>query len=379
MKDKAKLILSKIDYSILITMTILIGIGLYCQHQAFINSDDLKSILLKQLVGIIMGYIILIVIMVIDYHIASSLSFILYIMMLLILAYTLVFGSDLNGVKRWVVIFGIPFQPSELTKVVLIIFLAFLCNHFRNRLDKLYLLVILGAVIAIPILLILMEPHMSSGLAILFISCIIVYSSGISYKVIGAAFAFVIPIFVGIVISVTLFNVNLPIINKYQVNRVLFFLSDDEEDNLSGKYQQIQSVGAIGSGGLHGKMIALEDDEDRRYTNIYAKESDFIFAIVGEEFGFIGCFFIVILYAFLIIRCLIISAHAADYMGKLICIGVSAYLMFQTFVNIGVATNLLPNTGLPLPFISYGLTSLISSIAAVGLVLNVGIRKRVKS
>ncbi|MDF2486045.1 MAG: Bacterial cell division rane protein [Herbinix sp.] len=379
MKEKIKISFKHIDFIIIITMAILIGIGVYCEQQAFKLSEEQNAIFIKELVGILLGSALIIVIVIIDYHIICSLSFVLYLAMVSILAYTLIFGSDLNNVKRWVVIFGIPFQPSELTKVVLILFLAFLCNHFKNKMGKLYVLFLLTAVVALPIVLILLEPHLSSCLAILFIFCIIVYSSGITYKVIGIAFAFILPVVAVIFIGVAMFDINIPFIEKYQVNRVLSFMSSDESDSLTGDYQQIQSVGAIGSGGLHGKLLSTEVDANREYSSIYAKESDFVFAIIGEEFGFLGSFFLMMLYAILIIRCLIISSQASDYIGKLISMGVSAYLMFQIFVNVGVATQLLPNTGLPLPFLSYGLTSLISSMIAVGLVLNIGMRQKSKS
>lgn len=387
LKFMKKINFKKLDAAILITMTILIGIGLYCTRQAFISDNDLKGILIKQIAGILFGYVLIFIIILIDYHFICSLSFILYFAMLSLLAFTLIFGSNLNNVKRWIMIFGIPFQPSELTKVVIVLFLAFLCNHFKNKLNQFYVLIILAVTAALPMALILKEPHLSSGLSILFIFCIIVYSSGISYKVIGKTLAIILPVVAGIVIAVAIFDVKIPFIHSYQVKRVLSFLSTDESDSITGDFQQIQSIGAIGSGGLQGKLIAADGEESpeksggksREYSSIYAKESDFVFAIVGEEFGFLGSFVIVILYAILIFRCLIISSRVTDYMGKIICIGITAYLMFQIFVNIGVATKLLPNTGLTLPFISYGLTSLISSMIAVGFVLNIGMRQRIKS
>jgi rod shape determining protein RodA len=378
MKELVKKCFKKIDYVIIIIMSILICVGLYCVQKAFMLSDNQDTIIIKQLVGVLLGYVLIIGIVLIDYRIICKLSFILYIIMVLTLAYTLIFGSELNYVKRWITIFGIQIQPSELAKVVLIVFMAFLCNYFKNKLDKLYVLFILGAVVALPIVLILLEPHLSSSLAIAFTFCIIVYSSGISYKVIGKALVIILPLVASIIIAVGVFDVDIPFIEKYQVKRVLSFLSTDESENLAGDYQQLQSLAAICSGGLQGKMISSDGNDDRNYSRIYAKESDFVFAIVGEEFGFIGCFFIIMLYALLIFRCIIISL-SSDYIGKLICIGVSAYLMFQVFVNVGVATNILPNTGLPLPFISNGLTSLISSMIAVGLVLNVGIRQKSKN
>jgi rod shape determining protein RodA len=375
--EKLREIVKNIDYIIVLVMTILICIGLFCTRQAFQKDEDLNAILIKQIAGILIGYFLFIAVILIDFHFYCTISLLIYFAMIAILTYTLVAGPSINNVNRWIMIFGIPFQPSELTKVALILVMAFLCNRFRSKLDKLTVFFILAATAVLPIALILLEPHLSSGMSLLFIFCIIVYSSGISYKVIGAALALVLPIVAGLIISVSVFQVDLPFIEEYQIKRVLFFLSTDEEDDQSGDFQQNQSIAAIGSGGLNGKTISM-NEEDRRYRNLYAKESDFVFAVVGEEFGFIGSFIILMLYAVLIFRCIIISIRSTDYMGRIICMGVSAYLMFQIFVNIGVAIKILPNTGLTLPFISYGLTSLISSMLAVALVVNIGIRQRIK-
>lgn len=378
MREKVKGIFINIDYIIVLVMTILICIGLYCARQAFKLSEDQNAIFLKHIAGILIGFVLFIMVIFIDYHLYCNISVLIYFAMIAILTYTLFAGSNINNVNRWVMIFGIPFQPSEFTKVALILLLAFLCNRFKDKLNKLYVLFILAAAAGLPIALILLEPHLSSALSLLFIFCIVVYSSGIGYKVIGAACALVLPVVAVLFISVAVFEVKLPFIEGYWINRVTSFLSTDESDDLSGDYQQNQSIAAIGSGGLHGKTISLNADEDRRYSNLYAKESDFVFAVVGEEFGFIGSFLILILYAVLIFRCVLIAVHTSDYMGKIICMGVSAYLMFQIFVNIGVAVKLLPNTGLTLPFISYGLSSLISSMLAVALVVNIGIRQKSK-
>ncbi len=378
MREKVKGIFKNIDYIIVLVMTLLICIGLYCARQAFNMDEARDAILIKNIAGVCFGYLLFIIVITIDFHFYCNLSFLMYLALIAILAYTLVAGSSLNNVNRWIIILGIRFQPSEFTKVALILFMAFLCNRFKEKLNRLSVFFILAAAAAMPIALILLEPHLSSALALLFIFCIIVYTSGISYKVIFAALALVVPVVAGLFIAVAVFKVDLPFIEEYQINRVLYFLSSDESDELSGDYQQNQSIAAIGSGGLHGKSITLKVDEDRRYNNLYAKESDFIFAVVGEEFGFIGSFIILLLYAVLIFRCVLLSTRTTDYMGKIICMGVSAYLMFQIFVNIGVAIKLLPNTGLPLPYISYGLSSLISSMLAVALVVNVGIRQKTK-
>jgi rod shape determining protein RodA len=371
MKNKFK----KFDFTLFIVMIILTCSGLYCIRQVGILNEVKASLYLKQLAGAAIGFGIIFVMLFIDYRFICKMSLIMYLGIVMILAYLLVFGNSLNNVKRWIIIAGIQFQPSELTKVVLILFLAFLCNHFKDRLHKFYVFFILGIVTAIPTVLIILEPHLSSGMAIFFIFCIMVYSSGISYKVMGMTLAVTIPVLAVLIISVTMFNFKIPFVESYQIERVLSFMSTDESEDMTGKYQQNQAITAIASGGLHGKMIT-DDNSDRLYKSIYANESDFIFSVVGEEFGFIGTGIIIVFYLTLVIRCIIIGTRAPDYMGKLICIGVSALFMFQIFINMGVATSILPNTGLSLPFISYGVTSLVSSMLAVGLVLNVGLRRK---
>jgi len=366
--DNIKKYIKKLDFTIMLIMAILICIGIYCIRQVG------EGLYTKQLIGAGIGFVMIFAVLFIDYHFICNLSYIMYIGILIILVYLLKFGNSINNVKRWITVIGIPFQPSELTKVVLILFLVFLCNHFKGKLGKIYVFFILAAATAVPAILIILEPHLSSCMAILFVFCVIVFTSGISYKVIGTVLAVIIPAVVGIAIGVTIFGIKLPFIEPYQINRILSFMSTDESEDTSGKYQQNQALEAIASGGIHGKILS-EDESTRNYSKIYANESDFIFSVVGEEFGFIGSSIIILLYFILVIRCLIIAAHAPDYMGKLICIGVSALLMFQVFVNIGVVTSLLPNTGLALPFISYGLTSLISSMFAVGLVLNIGLKR----
>lgn len=375
MKIIRKIHIKDVDYIMLLCMTVLIGVGIYCIKQAFLFTDEPEDSYTKQLLGVALGYVMIIVILFFDYHFICKLSPLLYIGIVGVLALTLIIGGRINNVKRWIVVFGIRLQPSEFAKVILILFLAFLLNHFRTKLNKIYLLYILAAVVAIPVILICLEPHLSSSIAIIFIFCVIVYASGISYRLIGVAIATCLPILAGVVIAVTQFNVDIPFIQSYQIKRVLTHLSDDESEDLKGKFQQIQAIEAIKAGGISGKLIMGEELE-RDYHQIYARESDFIFSIVGEEFGFVGSCIIIFLYSIIIIKCLLYAAHAPDLTGRLICIGVSALLMFQTFANIGVATNLLPNTGLPLPFISNGLTSLISSMISVGLVMNVGLREK---
>lgn len=375
MKETIKMCIKRIDLTILIAMTILIGIGVFCVSKAFAHEPTFMNTMLKQFLGIAIGYGIIVVIILIDYHFICNLAPIIYIGTVGLLGYTLLFGKEINYVKRWVDIGPVQIQPSELSKISIIISVTYLCSLLKEKMDKLYTIFILGAAVGVPMILILLEPHLSSTLSIIFIVIIMVFCSGIHYKVIGKTIAIFAPIIGAILISVLVFDVDLPFIQKYQVERVLSFLSDDESENLDGLYQQLQSISAISSGGLEGKFFT-ESNSNRYYSTIYAKESDFVFSIVGEEFGFIGSLLVILLFTILVFRSILIALGTQDYTGRLLVIGCASYLMYQIFVNIGVATHVLPNTGLPLPFISNGLTSLVSSAAAVGLILNVGIRQK---
>ena len=375
MKSFHKIDVHKIDFVILEIMTILIAAGLYCIYQVDLSSEAKNGLFTKQLLGFGLGLVLILIILFIDYHLICKLSPLLYVAIIAILAVTFKYGDPINHVRRWINIGGILFQPSEFAKVILIVFLAYLCYLFRDKQKKFYPFFILAFVTILPMVLILLEPHLSPCIVLLLLFGVIVLVSGISYKVILTVFLIAAPLVITLFIGVGMFHWKIPLIGNYQINRIIDFISADEEDNSAGKFQQNQSVAAIQSGGAYGKAL-MEDDEVRNYSNIYSNESDFIFAAVGEEYGFVGCCIIIFLYLILVIRCLRIAAHAPDLIGRIICTAVSALFMFQGFINVGVATNILPNTGMPFPFISYGLTSLVSSMIAVGLVLDVGLQSK---
>lgn len=372
MKWFHKINTKNIDYVIATIMVILICAGLYCIYQVDLLSESKDGIFNKQLLGFGLGAVLILIIQFIDYRFICRLSPLLYIVIVGILAVTFRYGTLVNNVRRWIRIAGIPFQPSELAKVILIVFLAYLCSIFRDKQKKFYPFFILAFVTAVPILLILLEPHLSPCIVLLLLFGVIVLISGISYKVIITVLLVAAPILATLVIGVGMLNWKIPFVKPYMVDRVIDFIAGDtEEANEDAKYQQNQSVFAIQSGGAYGKALA-QDKTTKNYSIIYSNESDFIFAAVGEEYGFVGCVIIIFLYLVLVLRCLKIAAHAPDLMGRIICTAVSALFMFQAFINIGVATNILPNTGMPFPFISYGLTSLVSSMIAIGLVLDIG-------
>ncbi len=376
MKYFHKIDFRKLDFVIIEIMTFLIAAGLYCIYQVEAISQAKDHLFTKQLLGFGLGTFLIIIILFIDYQFICKLSPLLYITIVVILAITFKYGNYVNNVRRWIRIAGIPFQPSELAKVILIVFLAYLCNVFSNKRKKFYPFFILALVTIIPIILILLEPHLSPCIVLLMIFCVIILVSGISYKVILTILTVTAPIIAAVFIGVGIFHWNIPFIESYQITRVIDHLTSDDTVDSDGKYQQNQSVAAIQSGGAYGKALDNDQDGLRNYAPIYSNESDFIFSVVGEEYGFVGCCIIILLYFIMVLRCLKIAAHAPDLMGRIICTAVSALFMFQAFINIGVATNILPNTGMPFPFISYGLTSLVSSMIAIALVLDVGLQRK---
>lgn len=372
MKLFHKINFKKFDFVLLVIMLVLIATGLYCIYQVDKLSAAKDGLFTNQLIGLVLGLFFILIIQFVDYRFICKLSPLLYLAIVAILAYTFKFGTYINQVRRWIRIMGISFQPSELAKIILIVFLAYLCDKFQSKRKKFYPFFLLAIVTVIPIVLILLEPHLSPCIILLLLFGVIVLISGISYKVILTVVLIAAPILATLVIGVGMLKWDIPFVKPYMVNRVLdFFAGNTEDSDINAKFQQNQSVAAIQSGGAYGKALT-QDATVKNYSTIYSNESDFIFAAVGEEYGFVGCCIIIFLYLILVLRCLKIAAHAPDLMGRIISTAVSALFMFQAFTNIGVATNFLPNTGMPFPFISYGLTSLVSSMIAIGLVLDIG-------
>jgi rod shape determining protein RodA len=228
----------------------------------------------------------------------------------------------------------------------------------------------------IPLGLILIEPNLSTTICTALILVLLIYVGGLSYKFILSVIVILIPIaviFLGVVTQP-----NQKILKEYQQERILAFLEPEKYED-SGGYQQNNAVMAIGSGELTGKGLNNNTTTSVKNGNfILEPQTDFIFAIVGEELGFFGSIFVIALLLLIVIQCIVIGARAPDISGKLICIGMAAWIGFQSFINIGVATKLLPNTGVTLPFVSYGISSLVSLYIGIGFVLNVGLQKQKK-
>lgn len=274
---------------------------------------------------------------------------------------------------RWI---RVPFvnmelQPSEFAKLFLILFtskymekLDIQINQFGN-LFKLFLFYF------VPFVLIFIQPNLSSSLIFTSIFVAMLFASKLKlrwFAIFGGAVAV---LFLLVYSSVRFgFIDNIPFLRDYQKNRIVSFFEPTEKNE--AQYQQENSVIAIGSGKLTGKGINNDLPNSVKNGKWLAEaQNDFIFAVVGEEVGFVGTMLIILLYIFLIISCIFTASKQREYYKNLICIGVATWLAVQTFINIGVATSLIPNTGVPLPFFSQGGSSLLSIYMGMGFVLNI--------
>ena len=330
----------------------------------------------KQIFGVVIGLVVMAIVSLIDYVWITNFYLILYGMSVFMLAIVLIprIGVYVNGARRWINLGFTNFQPSELAKILLIIFFAkFIMKHKEDLSEK---QTILKAVvlIAIPLALILKEPNLSTTICTATLFCFLMYVGGLSYRFIGTVLLITIPVAV-IFLSIVV-QPNQKLLDNYQQKRILAWL-EPEKYASDEAYQQNNSVMAIGSGQLTGKGLNNNTTTSVKNGNfILEPQTDFIFAIVGEELGFVGCCLIIALLLLIVIDCILIGTHAQDTAGKVICCGVGSLIGIQTFINVAVATQIFPNTGIPLPFVSYGLTSLVSLYLGIGLVLNIGLQPK---
>ena len=304
----------------------------------------------RQIIGLVAGVILMIILSMIDYVWLLNFYWILYGINIIALVCVKLFGTNVNGAQRWIDIGVTNFQPSELSKILVVVFFAkFLMNHEDDLNSAATILKAVG-LIAPTLILIVLQPDLSTTLSIALVFCAMMYLAGLSYRFIGTLIAILVPvtiIFISIVVQP-----NQPFLHDYQQKRILAWLEPQKGLNNN-------TTTSVKNGNF-----------------ISEPQTDFIFAIVGEELGFVGCCIVIGLLLLIVVQCILIGLRAQDLAGRIICCGVAAQIGFQSFINIGVATGILPNTGIPLPFVSYGLTSLISLYMGIGIVLNIGLQPK---
>ena len=336
-----------------------------------INSAD-SSYTLRQAGGIIGSCAWMIFLSFVDYKRILKHYRILYIVTLAILAAVLVLGTTAGGAQRWIVIAGFRMQPSEISKVLLVLFLSAILGQKKERLDSWKFLLLLAVLLLIPLGLIVMEPDLSQTILIFCILFTIIFAAEMPYRKLWKILAVVVPVV--IILMIYIQNPDQKLLKPYQWYRVMAFINPEEYDD--SVYQQHNAVQAIGSGGLTGKGLNTDDPMSLLNSDyIPEAHTDFIFAALGEQLGFVGCMAAIGLLVAIVVECVIIAVRSKDYSGRLLGMGFAAHIALQSLFNIGVVTQLLPNTGLALPFFTYGLSSLMTLYTAMGILLNVSLQR----
>ena len=356
------------DFKLIVLVIALSTIGVLAVGSA---KADLFT---RQLMGVCTGIVIMFVVSFIDYSLILYFYGYLYVINILLLLSVTFFGRNIGGAQRWVSIMGIQFQPSETAKILLILFFAQFIMKYRENLNTLKFLIICVVLLGIPLLLVYTQPDLSTSIMIIVIFCVMLFVGGLSYKIVGSVLAVVVP-----AVAIFFFLILQPdqqIIKDYQAGRILAWLQPEKyADTIA--YQTINSMTAIGSGQLWGKGLNNNVIASVKNGNFISEpQTDFIYAVIGEELGFAGACSVIILVLFIVLECLNIARLSKDLAGSIIASGIAALIGFQSFLNMSVATGLLPNTGIPFPFVSYGLTSLVSLYAAIGVLLNIKLQAK---
>lgn len=360
-----KKLLKNTEWTVLIVSLLLFVIGLIALFSATQSTQygEFK----KQIQWFLVSIPFLVLAYWIDYNLIARFSTVIYLVMMGLLVGVL-FTEPINGARSWYQ-FGesASIQPSELAKVVVVLFISFLINKLqirgRKQINKIWKLLIVLFFMAIPIGLIIIQPDYGTAMAYIFAMLFILFVSGIDKKYIIIAC-----LLIGILVPVV-YN-RLP---EHALKRIEVFLNPESDPRGDG-YNIIQSKLAIGAGQLLG--MGLFQGNQTQLGFLYPKTTDFIFSVIGEEFGFIATATILVLYVILVTKIIYIAKTAKDNMGTYIAIGIGGVFFFHMIENIGMTIGLLPITGVPLPFVSYGGSSLITNFVCIGLLLNISSRRQ---
>lgn len=363
-----KSLLKNTDYVVLIAVVLLFAIGVVGIFSAGYNTEVNKDEYIKQIIWFSAVMVMMIVIWAIDYKVFDIFGYILYGINLILLILVL-FMPTLMGASSWFNLGGVLYQPSELMKIGYIIcaakFMSMLKNTAvqNNKKRKWIVISVLALLFIIPVGLIMLQPDFGTAVAFAFIAGFMIYKSGIKYRYILGALA---------VIAVLIPLVYFFLLNPVQQQRIKVFL-DPGLDPLGSGYNAIQSKIAVGSGMITGTGLLKGAQTQFGYLPI--KSTDFIFSVLSEELGFVISVAIIVLFVVLILRLLRIARDAKDDFASFMVMGITGMIFFHFVQNIGMTIGLLPITGVPLPFVSYGGSSLITNGMAIGIALNISARK----
>lgn len=298
-----------------------------------------------------------------DYKMLQAYGNKMYVFNLVMLLAVMLVGHSALGAQRWISIGPINLQPSEFSKIIMIVSLAAMLEERVGKLNSLQDLLPVAGYVGLPFLLVLKQPDLGTSLVFMAIFFGMIFVSGIRLRLLGGIFA------AGIACMPVLWH----FLKDYQKLRIMVFM-DPNVDPLGSGYHIIQSKIAIGSGMLFGK--GLFEGTQSQLNFLPENHTDFIFAVVGEELGFIGAVVLLLLYLVVLWRGVQIAKEAGDVFGRLLATGITSMLAFHVLVNVGMTMGIMPVTGIPLPLMSYGVSSLTTNVLAVALLLNIHLRKQ---
>ncbi len=355
---------NSIDFTLLIVLLILLSVGLIMvlsasSPKSLSDYDTSYHFFIRQLIFALLGLLAMAIISKIDYRFYQKFYKLAWIISVVLLALVLLIGTEANEATRWIKITeSLSFQPSEIVKFLMIVFYAGILTRNRDELGNFWVGLVKHICMLAPIIvLLLLEPHFSVSIVILGTCCVMMIMAGCKFwQFVTAGVSVGVPTIVAMVMM-----------EGYRLKRVTTFLDPWSDPKDSG-WQVIQSLYAIGSGGLFGLGLG---EGKQKYLYLSEPQNDFIFAILAEEMGFVGCVFVIILFAILIWRGVLIAMKAPDMFGSLIAVGITTLIAIQVIINIAVVTSSMPVTGMPLPFFSYGGTSLFILLCEMGVLLNI--------
>jgi rod shape determining protein RodA len=355
------------DFNFLGTALVLAIIGCLLVYSAtFFNEPDLGTFK-RQMIWVVIGLSLAIIIMMIDYHVLFDVAPILYIIGIILLVYLLLWGKLTANVKSWVHIFGFQFQPSEFMKVFTALMLArFFDSNDRAYLDFRSFMIAMG-IIGAPVGLIIIQPDFGTAASFFPLVAVAMFFGGIRPRV---WIAMILATVIALPIAWNYF------LKPYQKERVMIFLNP-ERDPLGSGYQVTQAKIAIGSGGIHGK--GFRHGTQGKFGFVPEHHTDFIFSVLGEEWGFIGVIVVLGLYLYLVFQALTFAKHARDRGGTFLVICLTMFIVFHVLINVSMQIGILPTTGIPLPLISYGGSSTMMFFISIGLIANVDLRRFVNA
>lgn len=347
-----------VDYTMFLLVIICVVIGLVMLYSTSAYNGEVKFsdkayYLKKQFFATSIGLLLMYIVSEFDYHMWEKFSLPAYVVSMILSALVLVVGSSYNGSKRWLSIGGLSFQPAEFAKVAVILFLAWYISHSRKKVDSIFTMLKVIFMV-MPIVALVGTNNLSTAIIILGIAVVMIFVASSGYRqfiLIGAIGC----VFVAVFLS----------IEAYRLERLMIWRNPEKYEK---GYQTLQGLFAIGSGGLFGTGL---ENSMQKLGFVPEAQNDMIFSIICEETGLCGAVILIIIFVMLIYRFLLTAQFADDLFGTLVASGILTHIGIQVILNIAVVTNTIPNTGITLPFISYGGTSVMFLLAEMGLALNI--------